>query len=350
MQKFFCLLGCLLAWSATGAEMRFNFGDYPSGASPTNFQTVLLGGGRPAAWKILADDVPSAFAPLTDKAPNLTRHSVMAQTSMDGSDERFPMLILSDEIFRSFKFTTRFKIVDGLTEQIAGVVFRFQNASNFYVARASALGKNVRFYKVVNGIRADPIGPAANITMGVWHSLAVQCEGNQISIFLDDKAVIPTLGDNTFTEGRLGFWTKSDAVSYFTDAVVDYTPRIPAAQTMVNSIMEKQSRLLGLRVYVTETNRPGTHIIASKDAEEIGQPGTEAESAAIQDGAVYFGRERGAVLVTLPLHDRNGETMGAVRVKMRSYLGETEDAAVTRATMVLKQMQNYCSSANELRR
>ena len=38
--------------------------------------------------------------------------------------------------------------------QMAGMVFRFQNASNFYVVRASALGHNVRFYKMVDGVRA----------------------------------------------------------------------------------------------------------------------------------------------------------------------------------------------------
>ncbi len=350
MRIFIWLLGCALIGSVHAAEMRFNFSDFPLGAAPTNYQTLLVGGGRPATWKILMDEVPSAFAPLTARAANTASRAVMAQTSMDGSDEHFPILLLSDEIFRSFKFTTRFKMVDGLTEQMAGIVFRFQNASNYYVARASALGKNVRFYKVVNGVRANPIGPTVDIGTGAWHTLAVQCEGNQISIFLDDKPVIPTLGDNTFTEGRLGFVTKSDAVSYFADASVTYTPRIATAQAMVNAIVQQQSRLLGLRVYVAATNSAATHIIGSKDESEIGQPGTEAEEQAIQNGTVFFGREKGAVLVTLPFHDRNGEYIGAVRVKMKSFIGETENAAVTRATLILNLMQNYCTTAEELRK
>ncbi len=350
MRIFIWLLGCALIGSVHAAEMRFNFGDFPLGAAPTNYQTLLVGGGRPATWKILMDEVPSAFAPLTARAANTASRPVMAQTSMDGSDERFPILLLSDEIFRSFKFTTRFKMVDGLTEQMAGVVFRFQNASNYYVVRASALGKNVRFYKVVNGLRSNPIGPNVDIGVGTWHTLAVNCEGNQISIFLDDKAIIPMLGDNSFTEGRLGFLTKSDAISYFADASVVYTPRVPAAQAMVNAIMAKQSRLLGLRVYVAETNSPATHIIGSKDPTEIGNAGTEAEENAIKNGAIYYGREKGAVMVTLPFHDRNGEYIGAVRVKMKSFIGETENAAVTRATAILTLMQNYCTTAEELRK
>ena len=65
---------------------------------------------------------------------------------------------------------------------------------------------------------------------------------------------MPTLGDNTFADGKLGFWTKSDAVSYFTDATVDYTPIVPAAQALVNTIMEQQPRILGLQIYTLGTN------------------------------------------------------------------------------------------------
>jgi len=177
--------------------------------------------------------VPSAFAPLTDKAPDVSRHGVLAQTSGDATDERFPMLLFTGEKFRNFKFTTRFKIVSGIAEQMAGVVFRYQNSSNYYVVRASALGKNVRFYKVVDGLRSDPIGPDLDVSGGVWHALAVQCEGTQISFWYDDKLVMPALGDNSLNEGLLGFRTKSDTVAYFSDATVDYTPVIPAAQAML---------------------------------------------------------------------------------------------------------------------
>jgi len=343
------LCGLTLALSVSGAELRFNFGETAEGSTPTNFSAALFGSGQPAAWKIVMEEVPSAFAPLTDKAPRVTRQAVLAQTSQDLTDERFPMLVFDGDVFRNFKFATRFKIVSGVTEQMAGLVFRFQNASNFYVARVSALGKNVRFYKVVNGVRSDPIGPNIDIAAGAWHTLGVQCEGNQISIFLDDKPAIPPLGDNTFTEGKIGFWTKSDAVSYFTDAVVDYTPRVPAAQQLVDSIMSSQPRILGLRIYTLETNN-ATSILASKEPAEIGQAGTDAELQAVQSGTVSFGRDHGTVILTLPLHDRNGDPIAAVRVKLKSFFGETENNALTRATMILKKMQALCPSAEELRK
>lgn len=350
MRVFTLLCGLVaLGWSVTGAELQFNFGGLAPDSSLGKFHAALLGGGGPVTWKIVQDEVPSALAPLTDRAQNVARRSVLAQTSQDATDERFPMFVYDGEKFRDFKFTTRFKIVSGATEQMAGVVFRFQNTSNFYVVRVSALGKNIRFYKVVNGMRSDPIGPACSIAPGAWHQLAVKCEGTQITLWLDDRLVMPPLGDNTFAEGKIGFWTKSDAVSYFADATMNYTPIVPAAQALINTVMQQQPRILGLRIYTLGTNAT-TSILASKDRAEAGRPGTEAELGAIRDGTVYFGRESGAVLVTMPLHDRNGENIAAVRFKLKSFLGETQDNAVMRATMLRKLMEELCTSAEDLQK
>jgi hypothetical protein len=347
MRHFLWIFTLALALSACGAEIRFNFSDTPEGAMPTNFFPVLSGSGQPGAWKVITDKVPSAFAPFAGQAPEITSRSVLAQTSTDATDERFPMLLFSGEKFRNFKCTTRFKLVSGVTEQMAGLVFRYQNSSNYYVVRASGLGNNVRFYKVVNGQRSDPIGPQVHVTAGEWHTLTVQCEGTQISMWFDGELVMPPLGDNSLSEGLLGFRTKSDAVVYYTDTVVEYRPIIPGAQLLVNRTLEQQSRLLGLRIYTLQTNGT-TRIVASKDPDEIGQAGTEAEVKAIKEGTISFGREKGSTLVTLPLNDRNGESIAAVRVKLKSFLGETQDNAVNRARMVVKEMQTQVGSEKDL--
>lgn len=349
MRFFTYVLGLLLALSASGATLQLNFGDYEYNTTPTNFLSLLAGRGAPPAWKIISADMPSSFSPLTGNTPGLNHVKVLAQTSGDMADEYFPMFVYPGDIFRNFKITTKFKIVSGITEQMAGLVFRFQNVSNFYVARVSAAGHNVRFYKVVNGIRSDPIGPTLDIPAGEWHKLGVQCEGNQITIFLDDKIVMPTLGDNTFTEGKIGFWTKSDSVTYFSDATIDYTPRIPPAQQMVDAVMTKQSRLVGLRIYALDDATNATRIIASNDKSEIGQAGGDSELDAIRNGGIFYGREKGVNNITMPLRDRNGDYIGAVRIKSASFFGETQNTAVTRATIVRELLEQYCTTGTELR-
>jgi hypothetical protein len=346
--RIFLFCFCLaLALPASGAEITIDFSDFSVDSTPTNFHSALAGDGRPGEWKIVMDEVPPLLAPLTDKAPVVTQRAVLAQTNQDPTDERFPILVYDGETFQDFRLTTRFKIISGAVEQMAGVVFRFQNSSNFYVVRASALGQNLRFYKVVDGIRSDPIGPAMEISTNVWHSLAVQCQGNQIICWLDDKLVMPPLNDNTFTAGKIGFWTKSDAVSYFSDTTIDYTPRIPAAQALVQSIMQQQPRILGLRIYTLD-GQGQPHVIASKDTKEIGQPGEDAEKNAITQGTVSFGKSIGVDAVTLPLRDRNGDPIGAVRLRLKSFMGETQQNAVGRAVLIIHQMQAQVTSADAL--
>jgi len=341
----FCL--CLsLAVPAFGAELQIVFSDFATGQMPTNFHSVVAGSGQPGDWKVIEAEVPSAFAPLTDKAPVVTRHSVLAQLSQDPDDNRFPMLIYDGDTFRDFKLTTRFKIISGTVEQMAGIAFRFQNASNFYVVRASALGQNLRFYKVVNGQFADPFTLGTNIAVGVWHTLTVQCEGNEINCQLDGLAM-PLQVPPTFAIGKIGFWTMADAVSYFDDTTINYKPRVPAAQALVDNIMKEEPRIRTLRIYTLD--RQGRlHIIASNDKKEIGQPGEDAEIKAIQDGTVSFGKSPGIVAVTLPLRDRNGDPIAAVRVRLKSFPGETQDNAVIRAMMILKQMQAQVTTAEDL--
>ena len=350
MCKWCCPLAFLLALPVFGAELKIDFSNSTVNETPAGFQGALAGGGSPGDWKIIMDELPSAFAPLTpqaNNAPIMTRHAVLAQLSQDPTDERFPMLIYDKETFDDFKLTTRFKIVGGVAEEMAGVVFRYQNSSNFYVIRASALGHNIRFYKVVNGVRGNLLGPGVDIATNVWHTLTIQCQGNQIMFWFDERLVMPPLNDNTFSDGKIGFWTKSDAVSYFGDTTITYTPRVPMAQTLVDGMMRKYPRILKLRIY-TLGAKGETQMIASNDPKEIGQPGGDAEKGAIASGTVYFGRGKGFVAVTMPLNDRNGDPVAAVRVELKSFFGETQDIAVDHSRDIVKQMQEQIVFGQDL--
>jgi hypothetical protein len=354
MQRLLFYLFCLLFagsmdFSAHGAEVHFNFGDESEGTTPTNFECVLHGGGPPPVWKIVSARVPSAFQAFGSKTPLLHDGTVLAQTSQDTTDERYPMFIYTGEKFTDFKFDTRFEAASGVTEQMAGVVFRYQNASNFYVVRVSVLGKNIAFYKVINGEIVAPVRLPFPIDTGTWHELEVDSSGIYIECFVDGQKALPTITDSSAAhpDGQIGFWTKSDAVTYFADATITYTPQVPAAQQIVNGIVEGRPKLLGLQIYTqTGTNLPC--VLASKYPAEIGKPGSDAEVLAIENGTVSLGFDHGTVLVTMPLHDRNGEFIAAMRVKLRSFFGETQDNAVTRARLVQHDLEAFCTSAENL--
>lgn len=347
--RLFVFCFCLaLVFPVSGAQININFGSTEYNGLTNDFDPALAGGGRPGNWQIVMDDVPSAFTPISSNAPVRMNHiPVLAQLDTDATDERFPMLIYDKETFKNFQLKTQFKIVDGALEQMAGVVFRFQNESNFYVVRVSALGHNMRFYKVVNGLRGNPIGPTLNVSPGVWHSISVQCAGNQIMCWLDDQLVMPPLQDDTFSSGKVGFWTKSDSLTHFGDTSITYTPVVPMAQVLVQNTLQRQPRIRNLRIYTLDKNGVA-RIIASKVPDEVGQSGGDSEQSAIDKGSIFFGRGKGTVAVTIPLDDRNGVPIAAVRVQWDRFPGETQDTAVNRARALVKGMQSQILSLQDL--
>jgi hypothetical protein len=337
-----------LAFPALGAELTFDFGDSATDKPPPGFRSALAGTGKPGQWKIIMDEVPPLLAPLTAKAPVVTRRAVLAQLSQDPTDERFPLLIFDGDIFSDFTLTTRFKLAAGGLEQMAGIAFRLRDEKNFYVVRASGLGRNLRFYKVVDGVRSAPIGPELEIARGVWHDLKIECKGNTIRCGLNGKDAIPPLTDNTFSNGKIGFWTKSDAVSYFADTKIVYTPREIAAKAVVRDAVKKYGRLRGLKVYTLDAQGE-PKVVASKDEKEIGSPGGQVEKDCIAKGVLFYGKDRESVSVVMPLRDRNGEPIAAARVVMETFIGQTEQNALARARPIVKEMQTRVQSLEAFR-
>jgi hypothetical protein len=111
--------------------------------------------------------------------------------------------------------------------------------------------------------------------------------------------------------------------------------------------MRQQPRILGLRIYTLD-DKGQPRIIASKDETEIGKPGEDAEKSAIVKGTVSFGKSAGVVAITLPLRDRNGDPIAAVRVRLKSFIGETQENAVERATLIIHLMQAQVLSSDAL--
>lgn len=349
MRKWLAALWLVGTLPATGAERVFDFGEFPAGQTPPGFRSVVAGEGTPGEWKVVMDDVPPRLATLSDKAPPPSRRAVLAQLSQEANDERFPILMFEGETFGDFELTTRFKLVSGQTAQMAGIAFRMRDEKNFYVVRASGLGRNVRFYKVVDGVRSQPIGPTVEVATGVWHELKIQCQGNRIQVWFNDKDIIPPLTDNSFQAGRFGFWTMADAVSHFADTKIIYTAREIPAVAMVRDMVKKYPRLRDLRVYAFDENRE-PRVVGSKHEEAIGSLGGAPEQDCIAEGSVYYGKDRQSVSLVLPLRDRNGDPIAAVRVVMDTFAGQTQQNALARARPIVQQMQARVRSLDELAR
>lgn len=343
------LLGLCLSMGLTarGAELTFSFGDHRLNEAPPGFTNVIYGKGKPGDWKVIMDDVKPLIEPATPNAPVVTKQPVLAQLSRSPVDERFPLLLYDKDVFTDFTLTTRFKIVEGVLEQVAGIVFRVQDETNFYVIRANSIDKSLKYYKVINGVRTPMIGPDLAIERNVWYDLKIECKGNQFNAWLNDKVALPTIVDASYSRGKIGFWTKSDSVAYFADTKLLYVPSVRLAQVLVNDTMKKYPNLLGLKI--TTLDAAGEPVImASANAEEVNRPGSDQEKRSIQTGMIYYGTDKKVTTVQMPLQDRNGEAVAAVSVLLKPFKGQTEQNALARSTPIVKEMQRRVSSLQEL--
>ena len=329
----------LVVAGAQAADKHFSLSEDMLGKIPPGFRPALTGEGIPPDWQIILDEVPSTFGGLNAPSIRGQKRPVLAQLSQDKTDEHVPLLIYDEETFGDFTFTTRFKIVSGSVEQMAGVAFRMQDEKNYYYVRASALGNNFRFFKVGDGKREPPIGVNMEIQRDVWHELVIECKGNQLRFFLNGKEPIPALTDHSYNRGKIAFWTKSDSVSYFVDSRISYKPLEAPLQTLLKKTLQQNPRLIALKIYRKPADAFAPRIVASSKADDIGKSGSSVEQAVLDSGAIYAGKEKGTYIVTMPLHDKNGDRFAAVRVEMKSFAGQTDENALGRATPIVKEME-----------
>jgi hypothetical protein len=111
----------------------------------------------------------------------------------------------------------RFKALAGSEDQAGGVVWRWKDGDNYYVARANALENNVSLYYTQNGRRITIKYVDAPVAAKTWHTLRVEFSGSRISVALNGKTYIDLQDEHVKGAGAVGLWTKADSVTAFDD-------------------------------------------------------------------------------------------------------------------------------------
>jgi len=204
----------VFAGTSRASSFVLNFDSAAVGQLPADFSTALTGGGGPVTWVVKEDPT----APSGGK--------VLAQTSTDKTDYRFPLCIYDKFTAKDVEVSVKFKAVAGKVDQAAGLVARYQDKGNYYITRANALEGNVNLYKVIGSSRKHFAGIKAKVSSGEWHGLKLGVKGSHFQVFFDDKLLFEA-DDDTFKDpGKVGLWTKADSVTYFDDLQIEsYDPQ-----------------------------------------------------------------------------------------------------------------------------
>ena len=170
------------------------------GALPAGWRAGVTGRGSPK-WSVEADmSAPSR--------PNVLKQS--------GSGT-FPWCVRSDASLADGYVEVKFKPLTGREDQAGGVVWRWKDGDNYYVARANALENNVSLYYTANGRRNTIKYVDAPVPGNTWHTLRVEFSGKKMRVSLDGKQYIETDDDHIAGSGAVGVWTKADSVTLFDD-------------------------------------------------------------------------------------------------------------------------------------
>jgi hypothetical protein len=199
------VLGTAILLGADDKTRTLQFGKDDLGKVPKGWTADKTGSGEGSVWKVVEDKT----------GPSKTGY-VLAQTS-ESPGSLFNLCVVDDSKYRDAEINVAFKAVAGDKDRGGGIVWRYQDNKNYYIARMNPLEDNFRVYKVVDGKRTELQSADVKIPSGEWHTLKIQTSREAIRCYLDGKQYLEVL-DSTFGDaGKVGLWSKADAQSYFDD-------------------------------------------------------------------------------------------------------------------------------------
>jgi hypothetical protein len=189
-----------IATATTARADTDTFDKGPVGSSPAEWICGVTGGGSPK-WTIETD----ASAP---SQPNVLKQS--------GSGT-FPWCVKKGVSIADGYVEVKFRPLKGREDQAGGIVWRWKDGDNYYVARANALENNVSLYHTTNGRRITIKSVDTPVPTNQWHILRVEFAGQAIKVSLDGKQYIELKDDHISGAGAVGVWTKADSITEFDD-------------------------------------------------------------------------------------------------------------------------------------
>ncbi len=197
--SLFTMIVTTMATALAAAET-VNFDDVKAGMPPPGWTATQTGSGT-AKWTVDKDNsAPSR--------PNVLKQSGQAT---------FPICFKNDTNIKDGFVEVKFKPIAGKEDQAGGVIWRLQDANNYYIARANALENNVTIYHTIKGKRIEKKRANMGVASGRWHMLRVDFKDNHFTVAFDGRKAIEWDDDTFKNAGKVGVWTKADSVTAFDD-------------------------------------------------------------------------------------------------------------------------------------
>ena len=215
--RFAFLAFAMLSFLGLGAE-NVDFDTLAPETAPPDWSTAHTHSGPSGDWLVRRD--PSAPS----------RPNVLSQSSHAGARFEFEIAAFDKVICRDGDLSAKIRLRPGPGLKTAGLVWRYQDADNFYMLHLSADERNVVLFRVQDG-KARQIPPRGakpgsfgvnhEIRSAVWYVIRVVFRGPRIRVFLGNRLLFEAADHAISQAGKTGLWTKGTTVASFDDFRID---------------------------------------------------------------------------------------------------------------------------------
>jgi hypothetical protein len=215
--RVFAFLAISFGWFGHNAET-VDFDKSKVGVAPESWTLANTHKGEPGRWIIHPDNT----------APS--KPNVLAQLSADKNRAHFALALFDRGYCRDGDLSVNVKIISGKFDQIAGVVWRYQDPNNYYALYANAMDDKITLHKMIDG-KATTISQGSGneqisavsrrIDPQQWNLVKIQFRDQHTIVFFNHRKLFEVEDASLPKPGKTGVWTKSDTVAYFDDFRID---------------------------------------------------------------------------------------------------------------------------------
>lgn len=195
-------------------DSRWTFERDQPGKVPDGWEVAETKPGFNAAWEVVEekDEAPQTH----QRAVAVGENKKVAELKNKEDKLVFDLLLPKDVRVRDLVLQADVRIRGG-TGVDAGLVWRVQDAKNYYFCRWNAKEDNFLLYKMADGKRVLLASAKVEGDPSLWHELWVKQTGSHIRAKFDKKRMMSIVDDTYREAGGVGVYARAGSTTEFAD-------------------------------------------------------------------------------------------------------------------------------------
>jgi hypothetical protein len=200
----------ILTMTATGADRVHKTLASPlvdEGSGPDGCTPALNGRGGQVTWEVRIERL-------------LPDGKALVETSREADEARYPLCIVDAPLAKDAEIELEFVAREGAIDRAAGIVMRFVDVQDYYVAQASALQGVVTLVRVINGTHAEIGARKIVIDSDRPQKLTLRAVNDRFTVWLNGEQLFEAKDGGIVAAGHFGIWSRADSFARYGDLFI----------------------------------------------------------------------------------------------------------------------------------